>query len=87
MEEAAKWPLTTPAPLTSLEDAARRSLPMAELGESGESRARKGQALTPSDFVQAPVAAGVCAWLSPSGKLVALGEQRGDELRVVRGFR
>jgi tRNA pseudouridine55 synthase len=87
VEEAVKWPLSAPAPLATLEDAARRALPMAELAPSGESRARMGQALSPSDFVKAPEAGSVCAWLSPSGRLVALGEQRGDELRVVRGFR
>lgn len=89
LAEAAAWPPSAGAPLLSTAEAARRVLPSAVLNETGERRARLGQALGPADFVE-PSGESVgetVAWFTSAGILIALGEERAPgEFRVVRGF-
>lgn len=88
VESAHVWPLALPVPLLSLEDAARIALPIAELAnEVGVKKTRAGQPLALDDFRVPPVEAGVSAWLSPTGRLIALGEMRDGKPMVVRGFK
>jgi tRNA pseudouridine55 synthase len=70
----------------SLAEAVRRALPIATLSDAGAAKARLGQKLSLEHFVEAPTHAQVTAWLDPDGALVALGEQRDEVFRVVRGF-
>jgi tRNA pseudouridine55 synthase len=90
LEDAAPWPLDPTVPLLPTPEAARRALPSGTLNESGERRARLGQTLELSDFVQpapAPLLETV-VWFASSGELIALGHERNPgEYRVVRGFR
>ncbi len=90
LTDAAAWPASPETPLLSTAEAARRALLHAVLDEQGERRARLGQTLTASNFVQAaPAAIGeTVAWFAESGQLIALGHERAEgEFRVVRGFR
>lgn len=60
--------------LLPLEEAARRALPTGRLTEEGTLRARRGQRLSDTDFVELPPADGEpAAWLDPRGRLVAVG--------------
>jgi tRNA pseudouridine55 synthase len=87
LDDAVAWPPAAPPALLGMADAARRSLPTAELTERGRGRALHGQSLTDSDFLSAPPQA-LSAWLSQSGELVALGQASGSTTyQVVRGFR
>jgi tRNA pseudouridine55 synthase len=87
IEAAHVWPLAAPVPLLPLEDAARLALPVAELLEAAVKRTRSGQPLGVGDFTVPPADAGVSAWMSPEGRLVALGETRDGTPTVVRGFK
>jgi tRNA pseudouridine55 synthase len=87
IEAAHTWPLASPVPLLSLEDAARFSLPVAELSEGAVKRTRRGQPLVVGDFTVSPSEVSVSAWMSPEGRLVALGEMRDGTPTVVRGFK
>jgi tRNA pseudouridine55 synthase len=88
LEEA--LPLDTPddelaARVEHLPRAASRALPVARLSEVGSRDAHHGRPVQPAD-IDAPVA-GPCAWLTPNGQLVAVGELDGSGLgRVLRGF-
>ena len=90
LSDAAPWPLNPDAPLVPTAEAARRALPSGILTELGERRARLGQTVEATDFIEpapAPLLETV-AWFAPSGQLVALGHERSaGEFRVVRGFR
>lgn len=67
---------------------ARRCLPMLELTEPGAARARVGKTLSVEHFVDGePSAKGPHAWVFPGDTLIAVGEQRDDGYRVIRGFR
>ena len=75
--------------LAPVADAVLRALPAARLTEEGTRRARQGKRLTADDFHDgaAPPAAGAAAWLSASGRLVAIGEAAaGGGFAVLRGF-
>jgi tRNA pseudouridine55 synthase len=90
LSEACPWPPPADVRLIETADAARRTLPVVQLGESGQRRARLGQTLERADFQDRPeLAPGTTeAWFSAAGELVALGSERApDEFRVVRGFR
>lgn len=90
LSDAAPWPLDPRLPLLATAEAARRALPSATLNESGERRARLGQTLALSDFVEpapAPLTE-TAAWFGRAGELIALGHERSlGEFRVVRGMR
>ncbi|MGD0525813.1 MAG: tRNA pseudouridine(55) synthase TruB [Polyangiaceae bacterium] len=83
-------PLDTPvdelaARLEDLTRAAARALPVARLTEVGARDAHHGRAVQPAD-IDAPVP-GPCAWLTPRGDLVAVGELDASGVgRVLRGF-
>jgi tRNA pseudouridine55 synthase len=85
LEEAWPWPLPEHAVPLSLPVATRRCMPTLDLVPDGARRARLGQALSRADFTGEPPAAGAFAWLA-EGELVAVGEQRDDAFRVLRGF-
>ena len=89
LHDACPWPPSAGSPLLATAEAARRTLPSAVLNESGERRARLGQALEASDFeaaTDAPLLE-ACAWFSAMGELIALGQERAPgEFRVTRGF-
>lgn len=87
IEAAHSWPFREPVPLLPLEDAARLALPVAQLLEGAVKRTRAGQPLVVGDFSAPPVDAGVSAWMTPGGQLVALGEMRDGTPMVVRGFK
>lgn len=90
LAEAAPWPLDGSVPLLPTAAAARRALPSGVLNSNGERRARLGQLVELSDFIEPAQAAlqETVAWFTSSGTLVALGEERSPgEFRVVRGFR
>jgi tRNA pseudouridine55 synthase len=74
------------AALRPLADAARAALPAAELHEMGAARAGQGKRLTIEDFVVPPPGPEPCAWLDPSGRLVAVGEGAEGLFQVRRGF-
>lgn len=92
------WPLpenvrevTTPPPLLSLADAARRVLPAVTLVGDGVVRARQGKKLDDGHFA-AEHPPGPAAWFDEAGALVAIGERRNDDTgaafaQVIRGFR
>jgi len=93
LDDAVPWPPAERKPLISPEAAAARVLPLLRLNESGERRARLGQALSPDDFAEDPFPAhgeadppAVVAWTGSSGRLVALGQRSERGFRVVRGF-
>lgn len=90
LDEAIPWPLEVPAPLLSLEAAARRILPALELSTDGERLARQGKRLSSSAFLRLDEANALSepsAWFAPSGELVALGRRSEDgDFLVVRGF-
>jgi tRNA pseudouridine55 synthase len=87
IDQATAWPAPTPPPLLPLAAAAASVLPICRLTPDAVPRARQGKPLSADDFSELPQshAAGLGAWLSPEGELVAIGSV-GDELRVVRGF-
>jgi tRNA pseudouridine55 synthase len=88
--DACAWPASADAALVSTAESARRALPCAVLGEQGVRRARLGQKLEASDFVQLSGALpeATAAWFDEAGALIALGQERAlGEHRVVRGFR
>ncbi|MCB9604959.1 MAG: tRNA pseudouridine(55) synthase TruB [Polyangiaceae bacterium] len=93
IEEAVGWPPEEPPALLSVSEAARRSLPVAELNEEGNARAACGKRLDGTCFTSPPPlhpetpSAGEppVAWYHAS-RLVALGRAEGELFRVVRGF-
>jgi tRNA pseudouridine55 synthase len=91
LAEACAWPPSSELTrMIATADAARRTLPAAELEPSGLQRARLGQTLETGDFLRRPGASGGAteAWFSNAGELIALGHERTPgEFRVVRGFR
>jgi tRNA pseudouridine55 synthase len=90
LADAAAWPALTPPALLPTAEAARRTLPCAILNETGERRARLGQIVEATDFIQASDAplAETAVWFASTGALIALGHERTPgEFRVVRGFR
>jgi tRNA pseudouridine55 synthase len=91
LAEACAWPASSGrACLIATADAARRTLPVAQLEQSGVRRASLGQTLEIGDFLQRPEISGGAteAWFSGAGELIALGHARAPgEFRVVRGFR
>lgn len=87
IDEATSWPPTGEPSLLSLEDAVTRALPVAHLTQEGAARTRCGKVLLPEHFEGAPSAAPVVAWLTPEGRLLALGRpEPPGGFRVVRGF-
>lgn len=89
LADASAWPPSAQVPLLGTAEAARRTLPSALLNETGERRARLGQPVEPSDFVELSLAplGEASAWFSSSGELIALGHERAaGEFRVMRGF-
>jgi tRNA pseudouridine55 synthase len=78
--------LDAPPRLLSLEESVRCALPVAELTERGAWKAVHGQALQREDFMAPPATLGPHAWFS-SGGLLAVGEEREGDFRVLRGFR
>lgn len=87
---ACAWPAGPDSTLVPTAIAAERALPSARLSENGLRRARLGQTLEASDFVQRPEQSGqeTEAWFSQAGQLIALGGERSPgEFRVTRGFR
>ncbi len=90
LSDAAPWPLDPSLPLLATAEAARRALPTGILNETGERRARLGQTVELSDFIEPALAPPLetVAWFTSSGALIALGHERNPgEFRVVRGFR
>jgi tRNA pseudouridine55 synthase len=88
--EACAWPPQAKVDLIATARAAQRTLPVAELAESGLRRARLGQLLRVTDFAVRPEAYGAAteAWFSAAQEIVALGhEHTPGEYRVIRGFR
>lgn len=85
LSDAAGWPLSEPRALLSVEHAAQSCLPVAQLSGAGAQRAALGQRLGAEHFLTPPPS-GVSAWLSPEGRLLALGEPRDAGFRVLRGF-
>ena len=80
----------SPSEMAALAEAARRALPSGILNETGERRARLGQTVEQTDFIELALAAPLetVAWFASSGELIALGQERtAGEFRVVRGFR
>ncbi|HET7541560.1 MAG TPA: tRNA pseudouridine(55) synthase TruB [Polyangiaceae bacterium] len=90
LSDAAPWPLDPTLPLLATAEAARRALPSGILNDTGQRRARLGQAVALTDFAEPPPAPllETAAWFGGAGELIALGqEQAPGEFRVVRGFR
>jgi len=90
LADAVPWPLNPTLPLLPTAEAARRALPSGILNETGERRARLGQTVEQTDFIELALAAPLetVAWFASSGELIALGQERtAGEFRVVRGFR
>lgn len=89
LTDAVAWPPSASSTLLPTSEAARRVLPSAVLNETGERRARLGQAMTIEDFVTLALAPPheTVAWFGSAGALLALGQERNPgEFRVVRGF-
>ena len=77
------------AGLVPLDDIARAALPVALLNEEGTLRARRGQRMSITDFVEPPPATTEpAAWMDPHGRLVAVGSRQAGEPAFVihRGF-
>lgn len=74
------------AAMLPVEEAARRSLPVATLTGAGALRAARGQPLGAGDFVAAPEGAGPSAWLDGDGRLIAVGAPAAGGFSVLRGF-
>jgi tRNA pseudouridine55 synthase len=87
LDEAVRWPPEELPALVPVAEAARRSLPCAELTAAGAAKARLGQRLAAEHFVAAPDRARPHAWIDPEGRVVALGESADEGYRVLRGFR
>jgi tRNA pseudouridine55 synthase len=85
IEQSTAWPASQPPALIELAQAACAALPECRLKDSAILRARQGKLLTADDFELLPAAAGLGAWLSPGGELIAIGTTSG-ELKVQRGF-
>jgi tRNA pseudouridine55 synthase len=97
LAEACAWPPENPPPQPlPLELALARLVPMLRLTEAGVRRARSGQLLSASDFIddalslRAESSEGMqptlCAWTDPNGSPIALGAFDGAGFRVRRGF-
>lgn len=89
INSAVAWPPLAVHPLIPAVEAVRLAIPSFQLTEDGVHRARCGQPLSRSDFLQLPIHTGdmnPMAWLFGE-QLIALGQWRDDEtLRVARGF-
>ena len=85
LAEAHPWPLAPGTVPLSLTSAVCRCLPATELTPEGARRAKLGQPLTTEHFASPPPGDRPSAWLE-LGALVAIGEQRDDTFRVLRGF-
>ena len=90
IESAAKWPPVGDVPaLRSIVDTVQRVMPTAQLSETGVKRARCGQVLTSTDFIDPPPISNETrsiAWIFGE-QLVAVGEHCNDNVfRVTRGF-
>jgi len=96
LAEACAWPPPpghAPLPLT---EALPRLVPVLRLTPNGVLRARRGQSLAVTDFLDDPARPGsslpavadssLCGWLDPEGNPIALGQQCSDGFRVQRGF-
>lgn len=93
LAEACSWPLLEerlPMPLAA---ALPRLLPTLRLKDSGVSRARLGQTLTPEDFLDPPtgqpnpdLGGGVWGWTDSAGTPIAIGERKMEGFGVRRGF-
>ena len=92
LTRACSWPAPPETALIATAEAARLTLPVAELTETGERRARLGQPLVEADFSVRPSTAAneneAEAWFGAEGRLIALGHERAPgDFRVQRGFR
>lgn len=73
--------------LVPLDDAARAALPAGDLTAEGALRARRGQRLSSTDFVNLPPPQESAAWFDERGRLVAVGAREADDRFVIlRGF-
>ena len=72
--------------LFSLEQAARRVLPVVILTDEGSVRALHGKALSADHFSTPPLGNGPHAWFRGDGTLAAVGAGAEDGHRVMRGF-
>jgi tRNA pseudouridine55 synthase len=90
LTEACPWPPNAELPrVIATAEAARRTLPVAQLAQSGLRRARLGQALEIGDFARRSEheLGATEAWFDDAGEIIALGHERTPgEFRVVRGF-
>ncbi|HNS95784.1 MAG TPA: tRNA pseudouridine(55) synthase TruB [Polyangiaceae bacterium] len=71
--------------MLSVEQTARRCLPVATLTRQGACRALRGQALGDDDFAHPPIER-VSAWFSEEGRLVAIGDRSRGRPTVCRAF-
>lgn len=78
--------LTKEPALIPVPTVAQRALPWGRLTEAGTLRARRGQALQSSDFVDLPPFDRPSAWLDEAGNLIAIGTRRPDGFVLHRGF-
>jgi len=75
------------AALVPLDEAARAALPVGRLTDDGVLRARRGQRVSVTDFVELPPEGEAAAWLDGGGRLVAVGGRaEGDQFIIHRGF-
>jgi len=75
------------AALIPLAEAAQRAMPFGVLAPAGVVRASQGKRLTVDDFSKPPpFQEEPSAWLSPNGRLVAVGISEHDQFVVQRGF-
>lgn len=93
--EALSWPPATPPEPVPLARALAQLLPTVRLSDAGVTRARAGQLLSDTDFLEEPSVAPhthagdkptLCAWLNRNGSPIALGSRGADGWRVRRGF-
>jgi tRNA pseudouridine55 synthase len=87
LEHAVAWPPEELPELMTVREAARRTLPVAELTPVGSRKALLGQRLEPDHFAIAPATDDPHAWIDPERGLIAIGARSEGVFRVVRGFR
>lgn len=93
LAEACSWPPPDDCHPVALAAALPRLVPTLRLTPSGVTRARLGQALRSTDFIDLPAESStetgrtsLWAWTDAAGTPVALGEYKADGYRVRRGF-